>query len=415
MPERWPTARELMTASPITLDHDAPLSEALGLMRGHRIHELPVMRGKQLAGMITFESIARHTNLSLATKVEHLMVLPHLVTESTSLPEVAERLLAAGLRAAPVVGRRSELVGVVSRTDLVRALAKSAVATRFLVEQIASPLTATIRQDDTVDALLGQVRTLEEHPLPVVDRAGKLVGAVGVSDLGRVLWRPMGGGKRDAERHKSGAGHARGMPVSTIMNAPAVTIARGSSAAEAAEKMTEERVSSCFVEEAGLPVGIVSQGDLLGLAVGAAPARGKVPAADVYVQIQGLRGSADPETLAEIDRLLAQGLRRISRHVKPVLLNLHISPHATHRSGNATVQVRLHTDRGIFYASDTEWNLFAGIATLMDELAEQVQHTHAAGRRQRRSELNRKRTNLDENVGDPELEARLRGDAADHE
>ncbi|MCI4364428.1 MAG: hypothetical protein L3K13_09100, partial [Thermoplasmata archaeon] len=133
------------------------------------------------------------------------------------------------------------------------------------------------------------------------------------------------------------------------------------------------------------------------------------PTSDVFVQIQGLRGSADAETLAEIDRLIAQGLHRISRHVHPVLLNLHVSPHATHRSGNATVEVRLHTDKGIFYASDTEWNLFAGIATLMEELSEQVSRTRANERRQRRSEVNRKHTNFDENVAEPELEARLRG------
>ncbi|MCI4363796.1 MAG: CBS domain-containing protein, partial [Thermoplasmata archaeon] len=127
MAEIWPTAHDLMTPGPLTIPHDAPLSEALGLMRGRRIHELPVMRGKQLAGMITFESIARHTNLSLATKVEHLMMLPHLLLESTPLPEVAQSLLAAGMRAAPVMGRRSQLVGVVSRTDLVRALADAPV------------------------------------------------------------------------------------------------------------------------------------------------------------------------------------------------------------------------------------------------------------------------------------------------
>jgi ribosome-associated translation inhibitor RaiA len=248
-----------------------------------------------------------------------------------------------------------------------------------------------------------------------VDDRGHLVGAIGVSDLGRVLWRSTAGGKRDAERHKSGAGHVRSMPVSTIMNAPAVTISRGSTAAAAAALMTAQRVSSCFVEEGGKPIGVVSQVDLLGLAVVAAPSRAKSATSDVYVQIQGLRGAADAETLAEIDRLVAQGLHRISRHVKPVLLNLHISPHATHRSGNATVQVRLHTDRGIFYASDTEWNLFAGIAALMDELSEQVRHTRDSGRRQRRSELNRKHADMDEMVGDPEIEAQLRGSGPETE
>ncbi|MGI0151757.1 MAG: hypothetical protein ACREC5_07465, partial [Thermoplasmata archaeon] len=145
----------------------------------------------------------------------------------------------------------------------------------------------------------------------------------------------------------------------------------------------------------------------LGLAVGAGPQAGSAAgsSSDVYVQIHGLRGSGDPQTLAEIDRVVAQGLRRISRHVHPQLLSLHISPHATHRSGDATVQARLHTDRGIFYASDTEWNFLVGIALLMDELGEQVRRSREESRSRRRSE--RRRAGEDETVGDSELEAKI--------
>ena len=123
MPVAWPLAGELMTARPVTLPHDAPISRALGLMRSRRIHEIPILQGRRLLGMITFETIARRSSRSVATKVGHLLVVPPLVTPAFTLPEVAAELLATGLRAAPVVGRRGELLGVISRTDLVRALA----------------------------------------------------------------------------------------------------------------------------------------------------------------------------------------------------------------------------------------------------------------------------------------------------
>src|SRR5579863_3156077 len=110
MPDPWPSAAELMTARPVTLPHDAPISQALGLMRSHAIHEIPVLRGTRLVGMVTFEGIARRINRALETKVEHLLVLPPLITADSTYPEIAEALLAAGLRAAPVVGRRGELL-----------------------------------------------------------------------------------------------------------------------------------------------------------------------------------------------------------------------------------------------------------------------------------------------------------------
>ena len=66
-----------MTPRPVTIGADAPLSQALGMaMRTRGFHELPVLRRSQLVGMITLESIARRTNLSLTTKVQHLMVPP---------------------------------------------------------------------------------------------------------------------------------------------------------------------------------------------------------------------------------------------------------------------------------------------------------------------------------------------------
>ncbi len=95
-----------MTPRPITLSTDAPLSKALGLMRSKSIHEIPVLRNGRLAGMITFDAIARHTNLSLSMKVEHLMVLPPVITGAAEYPELAEQLVSVGLRAAPVVGKR---------------------------------------------------------------------------------------------------------------------------------------------------------------------------------------------------------------------------------------------------------------------------------------------------------------------
>ncbi|MHB8352419.1 MAG: CBS domain-containing protein [Thermoplasmata archaeon] len=409
MAATWPTARDLMTARPITIPNDAPLSQALGIMERRKVHELPVMRKQKLIGMITMESIARRTNLALTTKVEHLMMLPPLITEATPYPELAERLLAAGLRAAPVVGRRSELVGVISRTDLIRALPGVHGIGEHRVEEIQTAPGLVVSEGDRLDSLLSQLRLLEEHPLAVIDSKGRLVGAVGVADLTRVFWRPVDGGKGDAVRHDPRTRHAFEVDVGSIMHAPAVTVPLGTSATAAARLMTKEKVSSVFVVEDGRPVGVVSQGDLLGLAVGASPKAGGIrgSSSDVYVQIHGLRGSGDPQTLLEIDRVIAQGLRRISHHVRPQLLSLNISPHATHRSGDATVQARLHTDRGIFYATDTEWNYLVGIAVLMDELAEQVRRMHEESRSQRRRAPTRGEMEVDETVGTPDLEAKL--------
>ncbi|MCI4336954.1 MAG: CBS domain-containing protein, partial [Thermoplasmata archaeon] len=373
-----PTAGEMMTPRPITVTHDAPLSQALGLMRSHAIHELPVLERKRLAGMVTFESIARRTNLPLATKVGHLMLLTPVVTANTTFVELAERLLAANMRAAPVVGKKGELIGIVSRTDMVRALPTMAGPSRRLVEEIQSPVSLMLRETDRCGRLLSHLRLLEEHPLPITDKRGKLVGAVGIADLGRVLWRPVQPGHKDAK----GGGSVFDVEIGTVMHSPAVTVPRGTTAGDAAALMSKERISSVFILENGKPTGIVSQVDLLGLAVGGEP--GERAVGDVYVQVHGLRGSGDPAILAEVDRLVARGLRHMGRHSHPVLLSLHVNPHSTHRTGDATVAARLHTDRGIYYASQTSWNFFTAVGEVMEELSGQIQKATDEQRQRRR-------------------------------
>lgn len=406
MPTGAPTAGEMMTARPITVGHDVPLSQALGLMRSHSIHELPVLERKRLAGMITFDSIARRSNLPLATKVGHVMLLTPTVTPTTSYTELAERLLAANLRAAPVIGKKGELIGIVSRTDMVRALPGLPGAARRTVEEIQSPVSLTLKETERCGRLLSHLRLLEEHPIPVLDRRGKLVGAVGVADLGRVLWRPVQPGHKDAK----GGGSVFDVEIGTIMHSPAVTVARGTTAGAAAALMSREKVSSVFVVENGRPTGIVSQTDLLGLVAGGEP--GERAGGDVYVQVHGLRGSGDPAILSEVDRLVARGLRHLGRHSKPVLLSLHVNPHSTHRAGDATVAARLHTDSGVFYASQTSWNFFTAVSDVMDELAGQIQRSTDTTR-ERRRRGGRAPPSEDEVSEDRELEAKIRAATGD--
>ncbi|MGA8302415.1 MAG: CBS domain-containing protein [Thermoplasmata archaeon] len=398
-----------MTARPSTLPHDAPISRALGLMRTKGFHEIPVLRNTRLIGMITFESIARRVSRALDAKVEHILILPPLVTPATQLPEIAEQLLASGLRAAPVVGPRGELLGIVSRTDLVRALVTVPEATRTRVEEIARAASLVIHENDMCRHLLGQIRLIEEHPLPVVDRKDHLVGAIGVADLGAVLWRPVTGGKRDARAGRP----AIDVKVGSIMHAPAVTVPTGTAASEAARLMTRERVSSVFVVDDGRPPRVVGQAELLQLVVG----RGRTPGAaggveDVYVEITGLRGSGDPGLLAEIDHLVATGLRRIHQHVRPTLLTLHFAPHATHRTSDITVEARLHTDDGIFYATHTGWNLLAGVSDLLEELGGQTRRVREA-RRQRGHRGRAHDADEETRVDDPDLERRIRSATRD--
>lgn len=400
MPDEWPLASELMTSDLITADVDDTLSSALGLMRSKRIHEVPVLRQRKLAGMVTYDALGRRHTLALSTRLEHVMILPPTLPPSLPLPAIAEKLLASGRRAACVVDPRTgKLLGIVSRTDLIRALPSLAELAQHRVSDVMSPANVWVGADEPCRALVAHLRELEEHPLPVVGPGRKLVGAVSLTDVANTFWRPMEGGKRDPgmETVQSDA------LVSSIMTRPALTVSRQASAGEAARAMTKNRASSVFVADGESLVGIVSQADLLGLAVRHAPAT-----SGVYIQISGLAAGSDPTLVTDLDAVLSKGLRRIARAEEPRMLSVHVVTHAAQGAGSITFEARLHGPTRIFNASRTDYNLLKAAADVMEELERQVRGVKEGERERVRAHPRRAvPSETSELLSDPELEQKL--------
>jgi CBS domain-containing protein len=64
-PGRVPV-KEVMTSSPVTVSPDLQLSEANDLMAEHRVRRLPVMKGRELVGILSIGDVA----VALASKRE---------------------------------------------------------------------------------------------------------------------------------------------------------------------------------------------------------------------------------------------------------------------------------------------------------------------------------------------------------
>ena len=132
-PAPEPTVGELMTREPVVVRVDAPLRDAARLMDEHRVSGLPVVDADGL-----LVGVLSHTDLVRARATEHLwkdwpgLVVRHLMTATalTALPSMsatdAARLMEEHHVHRLIVvsedGRTA--VGVISTTDLVRAMAR---------------------------------------------------------------------------------------------------------------------------------------------------------------------------------------------------------------------------------------------------------------------------------------------------
>ena len=128
--------RELMTQNPIVVAPELSVPDALTLLRGRKIHHLPVVDDKgKLAGIVTEQDLL-HASASSVTTLS-VWELPSLlaritvsmvmvkdvetVGEATPVEEAARIMADKGIGCLPVVGDDGAMTGLVTKTDLFRA------------------------------------------------------------------------------------------------------------------------------------------------------------------------------------------------------------------------------------------------------------------------------------------------------
>ncbi len=132
---------DVMALEPIVIRADAPLSEAVALLEKHHIHGVPVVDAAgSLVGVLSQTDLlrARSTEFLWANwpglAVRHLMTSPALtIHRSTPLADAARKMERHHVHRLVVVADDDETlpIGVVSTTDLVRAMAEETADARY--------------------------------------------------------------------------------------------------------------------------------------------------------------------------------------------------------------------------------------------------------------------------------------------
>lgn len=354
--------KDLMSEDPFTASPDEDVSTVLGLMQKQDFHEVPVVEDGALLGLVSYGALLRRGKVPMHTKIDSLLVRPPAVEERDPLPPVAEILMSSGYRAVPVT-RNGRLVGVISRTDCMGAIAQAPEFAEISVQEIMTADPLTLREGDTVLAARELLTDLEARSVPVVDASGRVTGVVGVKDLVKVFAHP---------REKATRGDVAGqripldVEVRSIMSQPVIAVGPGESAAEAARQMESHHVSSVVVVEDGAPVGVVTQVDLLEQ-VAALKTR-----EEALVEISGL-DEEDWWTYEILYSVIGRGLRRIASIVRPTILNVHV---VTYRSqgdrSKYSIRARMATERSLYVARDYDWDPHAAMQKVMTQLERRI-------------------------------------------
>ena len=114
--------REIMSRQLVTVTPDTPLSEARHLLAEHRIRRLPVIAGRRLVGIVSDRDVRSASASHDRTPVAQIMTRNVVTATSQMRVDEAARIMLDGRFGGLPVVDGGELTGIVTETDLLRAL-----------------------------------------------------------------------------------------------------------------------------------------------------------------------------------------------------------------------------------------------------------------------------------------------------
>ncbi len=119
---KQPSVGDIMRREPLTTSPLETLSNAKAIMDREDVRQLPVLEKGQLVGILSERDLHAHSGYLERTKVDAAMTLTPITVAPTDTALHAARILVEKkINALPVV-EGDRLVGIVSRTDLLRLL-----------------------------------------------------------------------------------------------------------------------------------------------------------------------------------------------------------------------------------------------------------------------------------------------------
>lgn len=129
-----PVAR-IMTETVVVIEADRPISEALDCFLQYPIHHLPVVRNGRLVGILSSADLIkleffaprgaddRARYLDERFRIDQIMRTPVTSRGPTALLiDVSDLIVAGGIHAMPIVDDDEHVIGIVTTTDIIRAL-----------------------------------------------------------------------------------------------------------------------------------------------------------------------------------------------------------------------------------------------------------------------------------------------------
>lgn len=288
---------DVMTRPAVTVGPTASLGEAVAALLDRPYRALPVVdEAGRLVGVVSNQDMTMRGGL--AARVELLQAMtpeararllatldptrtvadvmsrePISVGEEQTLAEASRLMSERRLKRLPVLDRSGRLAGIISRADVLRAVADSFPRAGEVPEdhpgartvgELMRPDVPRVSADADLPTTVDEVASTRLNRAVVVDQDERVLGVLSDADVLRAVDPEVGGPVLGALMR--GVGRPTGTPrrAADLLSSPALTVDAHTSLGEAARLMTSERRKVLVVVDAdGRLAGIVDRADLL--------------------------------------------------------------------------------------------------------------------------------------------------------
>ncbi len=242
-------------------DGQEPLSKALNEILTTGTIAVVTQKGKYY-GIIDDREMRGGIANSSRAKCINMSVRAPYIEDGMGTYEAMRRFLAGHFKALPVL-KKGKVLGTVSRASLMKQLLMEKAVPKVSVEMLMNTPLFTVDANETVGMAKSIMKSTGVHRLAVTER-NRVMGVVSTLDLSMSLLKPKGrdfmiirGVEKEGER-----------PIREFMRERFVTVKRGDTLPEAAEKMARHNVSTLTVMEGDKGVGVVTARDVMKFMMG---------------------------------------------------------------------------------------------------------------------------------------------------
>lgn len=348
---------DIMSKVKWTVEPLDTLSEALGKMKKFEVQELPVVEKGKLKGLLTFRTLAHRRKIPISAQVRNFMVAPPKIKPNDRLPFIVERLINRDFSSLPVT-LRSDLMGMVSRRDIIMAMKSDPQISSIPVETMMNFAPTTINGTMGVKKAMNMMDLTRETYVAIVEDQHKFLGVVTHSSIMSFMEQPP------TKMHKGdfhGEKVHRDQSISSIAEVPK-TLPRDSTLKNVVDLMLKLKVPTVYITDGDQLIGSVSEVDILEMLIREGRRRGPL------IQIAGIE-DAKLMDAGDLNSIISNNVVKITKISGVRAVTVRIRHHHHDRDDDKyTANVKLTTTNSVYSREAYDWDLKIAITIAFDNI-----------------------------------------------